>query len=416
MGAHLKSKQHYIDLYDRQTVERCRKAEKNWNEKELPPYRGKDLNAEAAGRMKSMFSNLRLLFETGERYSNKEETIRVWMSADQKKDELYESAQAPEGIRCLSCRNVLKPTFKDLWSRLDKPDRVLFMYDCVNKCLPRRAFFSDGEEWRTEPDLCPRCGKTLSQEAKNSEEKLITAYVCSPCSYTKTDELVWTQAIEEPYDENFATDRDRFCLSEEKGKEYINARYNLEQLGDTLKEVKEIEKARVEKLKANPRGFHLEERYSCAICGDCPPAGDIWYDEWGMKCLVCQKAIDKGEIPPMVAKDEDSWYSGYDMESRFNIKSPTWRKWIRQGILKARTITKYGTGIHKQLFLVEDNKEFLPPKELTGSQGVVKVKDGKEWHTSEPWYRFVGAIERVKDYGIMKLFKIVQDEKVNKDD
>ena len=25
--------------------------------------------------------------------------------------------------------------------------------DCVNKCMPRRAFFSDGEEWRSKPNL-----------------------------------------------------------------------------------------------------------------------------------------------------------------------------------------------------------------------------------------------------------------------
>ena len=113
--------------------------------------------------------------------------------------ELYESAEAPENIRCLTCRNQMKPAFKEFWSELNKPDRILFMYDCPSKCMPRRAFFSDGEEWRAKPNLCPRCDTKLEQEQINSEEKLVTKYTCSKCGYANTDELKWTRAKEELY-------------------------------------------------------------------------------------------------------------------------------------------------------------------------------------------------------------------------
>src|SRR5437667_11357397 len=124
MEKHLKSKQHYIDLYDRYTVEKCRRTIKSFNERDLPPLEGKEFSKEEAAHMKKWLTDYYLHFETGERYLNKEKTIHDWIDRDQKSDELYESSEAPEGIRCLTCRNLLKPTFKEFWSELDKPDRI----------------------------------------------------------------------------------------------------------------------------------------------------------------------------------------------------------------------------------------------------------------------------------------------------
>jgi Zn ribbon nucleic-acid-binding protein len=413
MEKHLKDKQHYIDLYDRYTVERCRRTEASFSTKELPPIEGKEFTKGEAERMRKTLTEYYLHFQTGERYLKKEKTIQEWVDRDQVRDELYESAEAPEGIRCLTCRNLLKPTFKEFWSELDKPDRILFMYDCPNKCLPRRAFFSDGEEWRVKPNLCPQCSTKLDQEQINTEEKLVTKNTCSKCGYTATDELKWTHKKEEPLNENFAADRDRFCLTNEDGRKFQDEKWQLEQWGKFAEEWKEKEKARDEKLKANPKGFHLEGAgYSCFICGGGTPEGDNWYDEYGIKCLVCQKAIDDGEIPASLAKDKDSWYSTYDLESRFNIKHFTLRKWIKEGIIKARTVSRYGEGVHVQVFLLEDNKDFLPPKDMLKSHSVKEVKDGKTWTHMEPWYRFVDPFEHLKGYGIIKHMRVVPPEEV----
>lgn len=413
MEKHLKDKQHYIDLYDRHTVEQCRITEKLWNEKELPPLEGEEPTKEGAERRRHVMMEYCLHFKTGERYLNKEETIREWMKRDQGGDDLYERAEAPEGIRCLACRNLVKPTLKEFWSSLDKPDRVLFIYDCPNECVPHRAFFSDGEEWRTKPDLCPDCNAKLNRESTDTDEKLITKYTCPQCDYTKTDEIEWTHKKDEGVDENFAADRDRFCLTEGDGEKFRNEKFQIEQMAKFMEEWKKKEKAREEKLKENPKGFHLEGAgYRCPICHDNTPEGDNWYDEYGIKCLVCQKAIDEGEIPASLAKDEDSWYSKHDLESRFNVKTPTLRKWIRDGIIKARTVSRYGQGVHVQVFLLEDNKDFLPPKNLTESQSVTERKDGKDWSRTEPWYRFVGAIENLKGYRIMEHLRVVPAEEM----
>ena len=414
MEKHLKAKQEYIDRYDRHTVERCRKAEKRWSEqKELPPLEGKKLSEEQATAIKKMGTELYLHFETGERYLKKEETIKEWMDADQKKDDLLESAQAPEGIRCLTCRKLVTPTYKQLWTELGKEDRVLFMYDCANNCVPRRSFFSDGQEWRSKANLCPRCSTALDHDSKDDGKKLVTTDTCPKCGYTKTDEIEWTYKKEEEVDEDFAKDRDRFCLTDEEGQKYQSEKWNLERMGKFMEEWKEQEKAWDEKLKANPKGFLLEGRgRHCAVCWNGDGESSSWYDKWGIKCLTCQLAIDRGEIPAWVAKHKDGWYSKYDLESRFNLKGPALKKWIKDGIIKARTVTQNGKGVHAEIFLISDNKGFLPPKKLTESRGVTEVKNGETWHRSEEWYKFVDPHEHLKGYKIMDYMRVVPPEEM----
>ncbi len=351
--------------------------------------------------------------EAGNRYLNKENTIREWMDADQKTDDLYESAQAPEDIRCLTCRSRVKVTFKTLWSTSGKQDRILFMYDCPNQCLPRRAFFSDGEEWRIKPNLCPRCNIQLGQNEQDDGIKVVTTYICKKCGYTKTDEYVWTHKKEDDIDVNFAADRDRFCLTEEQGQKYQEEKWNLGRMAKFMDEWKEEEKRREDKLKANPKGFHLEGRgYTCFICGDSTPEGDNWYDKWGIKCLVCQKAIDVGEIPASLAKFKDSWYKEFEFDYYFNVKTPTLRKWIKEGLVVPRIITRYGTGVHAQIFLVKENKDFLPPKKLVESKGVTEIRDGKKWYTTAKWYQFGDPFVHLKGYKIMEHLRIIPPEEM----
>ena len=276
---HLKTYQYYSDLYDRHTVELCRITDRPSDHKpEIP--KDKKISKRQALDIDKWAKELILHFRTGERYLNKENTIKEWMDADKAKDDLYESAQAPEDIRCLTCRNRMVPTFKDLWSVGSEGDRVLFMYDCPNKCMPRRAFFSDGEEWRSKPNLCPSCSTEFEHKEKNDGIKLVTTYTCPKCKFVKTDEIVWSSKKEEEIDDNFAKDRDRFCLTEEKGKEFQEEKYDWEQMAKFSDEWKKEDEAREEKLKANPKGFHLDGvGYSCAICGNSTPLGDNWYDK-----------------------------------------------------------------------------------------------------------------------------------------
>jgi len=209
---YLKPKQYYVDLYDKHTVERCRRAEKRSSDTDVPE--AKKVTKREAKAIVNHVNELMLTFEKGERWANKDKTINDWMERDRKKDEFIESANAPEDIRCLTCRNHLKVESKQLWhGGSDEDERILFMYECPNQCLPRRAFFNDGEEWRSKPHLCTKCNNPTKSEVSDDDVKMVTTYTCPSCKYVEVDEYEWSKQ-EDEYDEHFAADRDRFCLSE----------------------------------------------------------------------------------------------------------------------------------------------------------------------------------------------------------
>ena len=239
---YLKPKQHYIDLYDRFTVERCRRDEAAMKDYKKPlEYDGKELKGKQKQNFLATVSEVGLYFIKGERYMQKEETIREWMNRDEEKDRLLESAQPPENIRCLTCRSVMHVAFKDLhdWGRDEEP-RVLFMYDCPQGHMPRRAFFSDGEEWRHE-SRCPQCQSTLENTQEHNGNMLITTEHCSSCGYTNTDEMDLSPKKED-VDKNFAKDRERFCLSDEEGQKFRDLHFQMHQMADFMKDWKEKEK------------------------------------------------------------------------------------------------------------------------------------------------------------------------------
>lgn len=88
----------------------------------------------------------------------------------------------------------------------------------------------------------------------------------------------------------------------------------------------------------------------------------------------------------------------------------TLSSWVRKGILKARTVSNYDKGIHTQVFLIEDNKDFLPPKNLVESRSTREFKDGKHWFGLEPWYKFVDPAEYLKGYKVLEYMKIPKAE------
>lgn len=124
--------------------------------------------------------------------------------------------------------------------------------------------------------------------------------------------------------------------------------------------------------------------------------------------MICQKAIDRKEIPGSLAKNKDDWYSKYDLESRFCLKGSALKKFVKEGILKSRVVKSEGNRVHVELFLIKDNKDTLPPKKLTESHMVREDKDGTTWHHMEPWYRFVDPYEHLKGYKIMDYLRVVE--------
>lgn len=193
--------------------------------------------------------------------------------------------------------------------------------------------------------------------------------------------------------------------------EASEAAHNLVNFAEVLLNIYMKDQDRQKKLEDFPKGFHLDgEGYSCAICGQSASNEQSWYDKYGIKCMTCQTAINRKEIPASLAKNRESWYSRWEIESTFNVKAPTLRRWMKEGILKARTVTCNGKGVHVQLFLVKDNKDTLPPKKMVESRSVREEKDGKDWFRVDPWYRFVDPHKHLKGYKIMDHLQVINGE------
>lgn len=248
----LKPPQYYSDLYDRYTVEECRRWVKKADDKEQINKGVKDLKitrAKAKIVLKCV-NELSLYFISGERYANKTKTIREWEERDRARDELLENAKAPDSIACLSCGRLMFVSSKHLdLGGLKGPERVLFMYDCPLGHLPRRAFYHTGEEWRCSPHECPRCKSEFKRETEREEgKKIAIKYTCCKCGYVENEEIDLTDKPKEKekIDPEFAKDRNRFCLSKEEGEKYLEGKATLKSIGPLLEEWKKKEEHKEE--------------------------------------------------------------------------------------------------------------------------------------------------------------------------
>jgi len=152
-----------------------------------------------------------------------------------------------------------------------------------------------------------------------------------------------------------------------------------------------------EKLKEFPKGFSLMDgqTYNCGICHAYIKDEQLWYDKWGKKCLACQDAINKRIIPGKICYNDKYWYATWELESYLKLKSPTVKKLIRQGVLKARIIPKSGF----EVFLLKENADALPPKNILEYVSV-PVKDKKNTITMTPWYEIYDPKKVLRKYKI----------------
>lgn len=245
---HLKPRQEYIDRYDRITVEACRWRE-NFHRNSKP---SKELLKKATERQYRMVDEIALhydlLYTTIQWYEDKEKTINQWIENDTRKDELYENANAPQGIRCLKCNSLTTQTSKILYDHFDgQKERILFMYDCPNECVPHRAIFDNGEEYKIKPRLCIKCNSVMDRNSERIEnKKVITTETCTKCGHTETDELDLTVKEEKPLDPNYEKDRERFCLSGENLSKNLKEKSQLEGMAQFMDKLKEKEKHKEE--------------------------------------------------------------------------------------------------------------------------------------------------------------------------
>lgn len=211
---------------------------------------------------------------------------------------------------------------------------------------------------------------------------------------------------------NKKVDEAREALEKEHGRKISDE--EMTKVTDFLKLLAKItvahtmkESGRLHNLKTNPKGFHQEEGGTCPVCGSIEKQENLWYDRHGIKCLTCQNAIDKRIIPSSLCKQRDSHYCEWELGDKFNLKGKVLNTFIKNGLLKVRIIPRLDKGIYRRLFLLKDNKDFLPPKKLVSSHWTRDDRDGKKEYACLPWYNFYDPKEHLASYGISHYLKFV---------
>ncbi len=239
---HLKDYSYYNNLYDKFTVERCRRFEKY----EEPRERKSTKNNKAKSKIKKKFT-LKVVFPTalyfikGDRYAKKAETIKEWMEGDKAHDQRIENTAAPKNILCPSCGSEMIIRMKDLQDDYRDKKKVLFFLNCP-KCDKNKLIFEDGKNWECPPTLCKKCNSEMDKIDRKGERKIITTYKCPGCNYKEKDILDLDEKPEpKKIDPNFEKDCKRFCLSDEEGRKYVSQKERLEDFQKTLKDLTEKE-------------------------------------------------------------------------------------------------------------------------------------------------------------------------------
>ena len=217
---HEKDHIYYSDLYDRHTVMIGRLMDKDLKRRENEPLK--------LFKARKAIHDLCMYFWKGEEYAKKDKQIQAWISEDRRKDELLENSEPLKNIHCLCCNKIMKCFDKSLRERYGH-EYVFFMYSCPD-CNSCRAFYNDGTEYRVKPTKCKKCG---SENVKKSTKKIkgeLTVYTkCNKCKYL---DVYTFENAKEKKDPDFASDRDKYCLTSEEGQEYIQSNRAVKEMNE----------------------------------------------------------------------------------------------------------------------------------------------------------------------------------------
>lgn len=178
-------------------------------------------------------------------------------------------------------------------------------------------------------------------------------------------------------------------LGRKRGKEWTDeeayeAARNMMGLAELVYDISMKDAKLKARLKKEPKGFPTEGQYSCIVCRTGINSETGWYDWHGNKCLPCQKALDEGVIPSFICHNHDSFYASWDVKSTFKVKHHALKKYIKEGVLKPRTILNPDGTVREQIFLKKENPALVQKwnpvrKSYDRNQKKVSAVRGREW-------------------------------------
>lgn len=139
------------------------------------------------------------------------------------------------------------------------------------------------------------------------------------------------------------------------------AAQNLLGFFEVLYEIAQKDYIRKQKLKKLPKGFPIDDDgiYTCWVCFASITKTNGWYDQYGLKCLNCQRATENGILPSSVFNDRSNWLSLWNIEKEFKVPPITTKKLIREGKIRARVIKQEDGTPYYYVILKNENVEFL---------------------------------------------------------
>ncbi len=224
---HLQNHNYYNDLYDKLTVEDCKQWEKSFFE---------NLENIEDKQVKIKVLDVMLYFIKGEHYKNKAETIKQWIERDRKRDQKLDSISTPS-LKCKFCEQEMELVHKDISTKYRKFEIVVFHFRCieckVGRSIDEAGFTTDNIPWK-----CPKCTRRLNHQNIKNGTLITTIDDCPFCGYHDEFSMDLKEEKEEESQEEriqFNIDRDRFCISEKDGMNYIEGSKNLKEFNEFMK-------------------------------------------------------------------------------------------------------------------------------------------------------------------------------------
>lgn len=246
---YLQDRSFYEESYDNFTVKDARWHEEYW--KNAKAKNGKKLSKS----MSNMFSELTLYYLTGQRYADREKTIKEWMERDQKRDDLLENTPIPDAV-CFMCSEEMEYVDKHLNIDFDGDnDSVTFYFRC-QECEVGLKVEPKGAE-RMIPWQCPKCKRRMESETIREPNKIITKDHCPHCDYSNESvlDLSLPKKDKKPSKQElkrFREDKLRFCLSEEEGRKFVDHRISMVRLKEVCSKIEDrqngVEEPKIEVL------------------------------------------------------------------------------------------------------------------------------------------------------------------------
>lgn len=326
---YLKDDQHYFDLYDLHTIEECLhyywaiRNKMDANRNDLKDMTDEEFKKETHKALSYMVNAIKI-----ERFRHRAERIGEWMDRDQKIQDVYDSAEPPENVRCPHCASDATLTSKDLFDAYDPHPYVIFMFECV-KCHKRQALHSDGRPWVHEPLKCPKCGESLKSSMTKKGKVLTTTYRCPSCSYRKkeVDDFAKQQkewdAKKKRDTELLKKYRSEFCYSEKDGQEAVQSMDLLKHAVDEMKKQEAKQADPVYQKAMKLKKISIVEMEKLIV--------DAVSHQKYIRFTLGQPAIGRFVEVPFTAQDTDTGRKEYDSRNQLRkliikaLEGTNWR-------------------------------------------------------------------------------------------